>query len=165
MPRALLTVEDVSKTYDGFKAISNLNFYLQEGELRTVIGPNGAGKSTFFDLITGRAQPDQGKIEFGSDPATHRDLRAITGKLRELNPAARLWDSHDPDFSPSALLSGSRYDPATKPEDVLAWLAFEQSQPAEAVGHAMAWLRREGVVNMNSAQGRVERPVAVGSGG
>jgi urea transport system ATP-binding protein len=63
----LLTVEDVSKTYDGFKAISGLNFYLFEGELRTVIGPNGAGKSTFFDLITGRARPDMGKIEFGRD--------------------------------------------------------------------------------------------------
>jgi urea transport system ATP-binding protein len=61
----MLTVEDVSKTYDGFKAISNLTFYLFEGELRTVIGPNGAGKSTFFDLITGRAKPDKGKIEFG----------------------------------------------------------------------------------------------------
>ena len=61
----MLTVEDVSKTYDGFKAITDLNFYLFEGELRTVIGPNGAGKSTFFDLITGRAKPDTGKIEFG----------------------------------------------------------------------------------------------------
>ena len=61
----MLTVEDVSKTYDGFKAITNLTFYLFEGELRTVIGPNGAGKSTFFDLITGRAKPDKGKIEFG----------------------------------------------------------------------------------------------------
>jgi urea transport system ATP-binding protein len=65
MRTPLLTVEDVSKTYDGFRAISNLNFYLFEGELRTVIGPNGAGKSTFFDLISGRAQPDTGKIEFG----------------------------------------------------------------------------------------------------
>ena len=63
----MLTVEDVSKTYDGFKAITDLNFYLFEGELRTVIGPNGAGKSTFFDLITGRAKPDKGKIEFGFD--------------------------------------------------------------------------------------------------
>jgi len=61
----MLTVEDVSKTYDGFKAITDLTFYLFEGELRTVIGPNGAGKSTFFDLITGRAKPDQGRIEFG----------------------------------------------------------------------------------------------------
>jgi urea transport system ATP-binding protein len=63
----LLTVEDVSKTYDGFKAISDLTFYLMEGELRTVIGPNGAGKSTFFDLISGRAKPDRGKIQFGVD--------------------------------------------------------------------------------------------------
>jgi len=74
MAHPLLTVEEVSKTYDGFKAISDLNFYLFEGELRTVIGPNGAGKSTFFDLITGRARPDKGKIEFGSDPKTSIDL-------------------------------------------------------------------------------------------
>ncbi len=70
MPHPLLTVEDVSKTYDGFKAITKLTFYLFEGELRTVIGPNGAGKSTFFDLITGRAQPDVGKIEFGNHDLT-----------------------------------------------------------------------------------------------
>jgi urea transport system ATP-binding protein len=73
MSHPILTVEDVSKTYDGFKAITDLNFYLFAGELRTVIGPNGAGKSTFFDLITGRARPDKGKIEFGSNPRT-RDL-------------------------------------------------------------------------------------------
>jgi len=77
MAHAILTVEDVSKTYDGFKAITNLHFYLFEGELRTVIGPNGAGKSTFFDLITGRAKPDKGKIEFGSDPAASYDLTAL----------------------------------------------------------------------------------------
>jgi urea transport system ATP-binding protein len=70
MSHPLLTVEDVSKTYDGFKAITNLTFYLFAGELRTVIGPNGAGKSTFFDLITGRAQPDSGKIEFGNHDLT-----------------------------------------------------------------------------------------------
>jgi urea transport system ATP-binding protein len=70
VPHPILAVEDVSKTYDGFKAITNLTFYLFEGELRTVIGPNGAGKSTFFDLITGRAQPDRGKIEFGNHDLT-----------------------------------------------------------------------------------------------
>jgi urea transport system ATP-binding protein len=77
MPHPLLAVEDVSKTYDGFKAISNLTFYLYEGELRTVIGPNGAGKSTFFDLITGRAKPDRGKIEFGSATSDQNDLTAL----------------------------------------------------------------------------------------
>ena len=77
MPHPLLAVEDVSKTYDGFKAITNLTFYLYEGELRTVIGPNGAGKSTFFDLITGRAKPDKGKLEFGNDPAASHDLTEL----------------------------------------------------------------------------------------
>ena len=77
MPHPILTVEDVSKTYDGFKAISNLTFYLYEGELRTVIGPNGAGKSTFFDLLTGRARPDRGRIRFGQASAENHDLAEL----------------------------------------------------------------------------------------
>jgi urea transport system ATP-binding protein len=63
----VLMLEDVSKTFDGFKAISNLTLYMDQGELRTIIGPNGAGKSTMLDLITGRTKPDKGKIEFGKD--------------------------------------------------------------------------------------------------
>ena len=60
----LLTAEGVTKSFDGFKAIDDLNFYLDKGELRTIIGPNGAGKSTFLDLVTGRTRPDAGIIEF-----------------------------------------------------------------------------------------------------
>jgi len=60
----ILSAEGVNKEFSGFKAITNLNFYLDEGELRTVIGPNGAGKTTFLDLITGRTKADTGKIEF-----------------------------------------------------------------------------------------------------
>ncbi len=74
MSHPILSVEDVSKTYDGFKAITNLNFYLDDGELRTVIGPNGAGKSTFFDLISGRAKPNTGgTITFGDIDVTQRN--------------------------------------------------------------------------------------------
>jgi urea transport system ATP-binding protein len=61
----ILLLEGVNKTFDGFKAISDLNFYMDDGELRVIIGPNGAGKSTMMDLITGRTRPDTGKIEFG----------------------------------------------------------------------------------------------------
>jgi len=61
----LLAAEGVNKSFDGFKAINDLNFYMDEGELRTIIGPNGAGKSTFLDLITGRTKPDTGTITFG----------------------------------------------------------------------------------------------------
>ena len=61
----VLLLEGVNKNFDGFKAISDLNFYMDEGELRTIIGPNGAGKSTMMDIITGRTKPDTGKVEFG----------------------------------------------------------------------------------------------------
>ena len=64
----LLAAEGLNKTFSGFKAITDLSFYLDPGELRTVIGPNGAGKTTFLDLITGRTKPDTGRIEF---EATH----------------------------------------------------------------------------------------------
>src|ERR1041384_7228340 len=64
-PQFILLLEDVNKSFEGFKAISNLNLYMDEGELRVIIGPNGAGKSTMLDLITGRTKPDKGKIEFG----------------------------------------------------------------------------------------------------
>ena len=58
----ILSVSGVTKAFDGFKAIDDLNFYLEEGELRTIIGPNGAGKSTFMDIITGRTRPDVGSV-------------------------------------------------------------------------------------------------------
>ena len=61
----ILSLEGVNKSFEGFKAISDLNFYMDAGELRVIIGPNGAGKSTMLDLITGRTKPDTGKIEFG----------------------------------------------------------------------------------------------------
>ena len=76
LPEFILTVEDVNKSFDGFKAISELNFYMDKGELRTIIGPNGAGKSTFLDLITGKINSDSGKIIFGEE---NHDLT----KLRE----------------------------------------------------------------------------------
>ena len=60
----IIAAEDVNKSFEGFQAIRELNFYMDVGELRTVIGPNGAGKTTFLDLITGRTKPDTGKIEF-----------------------------------------------------------------------------------------------------
>ena len=60
----LLAAEGLNKSFSGFKAINNLSFYLEAGELRTVIGPNGAGKTSFLDLITGRTKPDTGLLSF-----------------------------------------------------------------------------------------------------
>lgn len=73
----ILSVDGVSKSFDGFKAINDLSFYLEEGELRTVIGPNGAGKSTFMDLITARTRPDEGQITFHLENGHDVDLRRV----------------------------------------------------------------------------------------
>ncbi|MCB1849887.1 MAG: ATP-binding cassette domain-containing protein, partial [Gammaproteobacteria bacterium] len=62
----VLYMEDVSVAFDGFKAINNLNFYVNAGELRCLIGPNGAGKTTMMDIITGKTRPDTGACWFGS---------------------------------------------------------------------------------------------------
>ena len=61
----LLEVSGVSKTFDGFKAINNLNFSIGEPELRAIIGPNGAGKTTFMDIVTGKTKPDEGQVIWG----------------------------------------------------------------------------------------------------
>lgn len=63
----LLAIESVTKSFDGFKAINDLNFYLDHGEMRAVIGPNGAGKSTFMDIVTGRTRPDEGSVKYYPD--------------------------------------------------------------------------------------------------
>ena len=62
---ALLEVSGVTVSFDGFKAIDNLNFQIGDAELRAVIGPNGAGKTTFMDIITGKTKPDTGRVIWG----------------------------------------------------------------------------------------------------
>ncbi|WP_246019573.1 urea ABC transporter ATP-binding protein UrtD [Corallincola spongiicola] len=61
----ILYLEDISVSFDGFKAINDLNLYIKEGELRCIIGPNGAGKTTMMDIITGKTRPDSGSAWFG----------------------------------------------------------------------------------------------------
>ena len=61
----ILYLEGINKSFDGFKAINDLNLYIEEGELRCIIGPNGAGKSTMMDIITGKTRPDSGTARFG----------------------------------------------------------------------------------------------------
>lgn len=60
----VLAVEDLSVSFDGFKAVDGLNLYVEQNELRVVIGPNGAGKTTLLDLICGRTRADSGSIRF-----------------------------------------------------------------------------------------------------
>jgi len=59
-----LAVEDLTVSFDGFKAIDNLTLYVDKNELRVIIGPNGAGKTTLLDLICGRTRASAGSIKF-----------------------------------------------------------------------------------------------------
>lgn len=61
----LLHVDNISVSFDGFKAINALSFDIGEGELRAIIGPNGAGKTTFMDIVTGKTRPDSGDVRWG----------------------------------------------------------------------------------------------------
>lgn len=62
-----LYVQDICVSFDGFKALNNLNLTIDVGELRCIIGPNGAGKTTMMDCITGKTTPDSGRVFFGSN--------------------------------------------------------------------------------------------------
>jgi urea transport system ATP-binding protein len=62
---AILYLEDITVSFDGFKAINKLNLDISVGELRCIIGPNGAGKTTMMDVITGKTRPTSGTAFFG----------------------------------------------------------------------------------------------------
>lgn len=71
--QTILAIENLTVSFDGFKALNQLNFRMAKGELRVVIGPNGAGKTTFLDVITGKVKPTQGQVLFQG-----RNLRAFS---------------------------------------------------------------------------------------
>jgi urea transport system ATP-binding protein len=80
----VLAVEDLTVSFDGFKAIDGLNLYVDQGELRVIIGPNGAGKTTLLDLICGKTRASQGSIKFKNQEMTrlaeHRIVRSGIGR-------------------------------------------------------------------------------------
>jgi urea transport system ATP-binding protein len=64
LTEALLYLNGVTVSFDGFKALNDLSLLVEEGELRTIIGPNGAGKTTMMDVVTGKTRPDSGEVFF-----------------------------------------------------------------------------------------------------
>src|SRR5260221_5631009 len=62
-----LYLEDLTVSFDGFKALNNLTLFVDPGEMLCIIGPNGAGKTTMMDVITGKTRPDSGTVWFGRE--------------------------------------------------------------------------------------------------
>ena len=63
----IIQLQNVTVSFEGFKALNDVSFYVDYGELRVVIGPNGAGKTTLIDVITGKVRPESGRVVFGEE--------------------------------------------------------------------------------------------------
>ena len=69
----VLFVENLSVSFDGFKAVDIPQYGIEHGELRVIIGPNGAGKTTFCDLVSGKTNPSTGRVYFDGKEITQMD--------------------------------------------------------------------------------------------
>jgi urea transport system ATP-binding protein len=67
LPDTILALDDVTVSFDGFKALDGLTLSVDRGELRCIIGPNGAGKTTMMDVVTGKTRPDHGSAWFAQE--------------------------------------------------------------------------------------------------
>lgn len=80
----ILAIEDLTVSFDGFKAVDALNLYIDRDELRVIIGPNGAGKTTVLDLICGKTKPTDGSVKFKNRELVglpeHEIVRAGVGR-------------------------------------------------------------------------------------
>jgi urea transport system ATP-binding protein len=130
---ALLYLDAVSVSFDGFKALNDLSLTVEPGEMRAIIGPNGAGKTTMMDVITGKTRPDKGDVFFdGSHDLTTLDETQIAelGIGRKFQKPT-VFEMHTVEDNLRLALKGDRTARAT-----LAWreTAAEQDRISEILG-------------------------------
>ena len=82
----VLSIEGLTVSFDGFKAVDDLSLYVEEGEIRVIIGPNGAGKTTVLDLICGRTHATSGSIRFRG-----QELTRLTEFIPSLPSTSFMW--------------------------------------------------------------------------
>src|SRR5437868_10825219 len=107
---ALLYLDGVTVSFDGFKALNNLSLAVEPGEMRAIIGPNGAGKTTMMDVITGKTRPDDGDVLFdGTEDLTRLDEAEIAelGIGRKFQKPT-VFDMHTVEDNVGLALKGDR---------------------------------------------------------
>src|SRR5947208_5501789 len=123
---ALLYLDGVTVSFDGFRALNNLSLTVEAGEMRAIIGPNGAGKTTMMDVITGKTRPDKGDVYFdgGSFDLTTLDETQIAelGIGRKFQKPT-VFDMHSVEDNLRLALKGDRTARAT-----LAWRETRDEQ-------------------------------------
>src|SRR6059058_2150460 len=130
---ALLYLDAVTVSFDGFRALNDLSLTVQPGEMRAIIGPNGAGKTTMMDVVTGKTRPDKGDVYFdGAHDLTKLDETQIAelGIGRKFQKPT-VFEMHTVEDNLRLALKGDRTVRAT-----LAWreTAAEQDRIGEILG-------------------------------
>jgi urea transport system ATP-binding protein len=153
---AILYLDGVSVSFDGFKALNALSLYVEPGELRAIIGPNGAGKTTMMDVVTGKTRPDTGTVLYeGKVDLTRFDEAAIAamGIGRKFQKPT-VFDRHSVRDNLLLALAGERTPFATlfgrtgkreadRLDEILTTirLTTEAERPAGALSHGQKqWL-------------------------
>src|SRR2546421_2722172 len=120
---ALLYLDGVTVSFDGFRALNNLSFTIEPGEMRAVIGPNGAGKTTMMDVVTGKTRPDTGEVYFdGAYDLARLDETeiALLGIGRKFQKPT-VFDMHTVEDNIALALKGDR-----RARKTLFWCETEQ---------------------------------------
>ncbi|TMK03264.1 MAG: urea ABC transporter ATP-binding protein UrtD [Alphaproteobacteria bacterium] len=120
---ALLYLDGVTVSFDGFRALNNLSFTIEPGEMRAIIGPNGAGKTTMMDVVTGKTRPDTGEVYFdGAYDLARLDETeiALLGIGRKFQKPT-VFDMHTVEDNIALALKGDR-----RARKTLFWCETEQ---------------------------------------
>jgi urea transport system ATP-binding protein len=106
----ILYLEDLTVSFDGFKALNALTLYVNSGELRCIIGPNGAGKTTMMDVITGKTRPDAGSAWFGQtlDLLSHTEPEIAEAGIGRKFQKPTVFERHTAFENLELALAGSR---------------------------------------------------------
>ena len=172
----ILYLEDVTVSFDGFKALDALTLYIDDGELRCIIGPNGAGKTTMMDVITGKTRPDAGTVYFGqrldlTRMSEHRIATAGIGRKFQkptVFPAHTAFENLELAMQADKRTWASlwaRLSPEQRDriEEVLTviGLADERDRPAQSLSHGQKqWLEIGMLLMQNPRLLLVDEPVA-----
>src|SRR6266536_383121 len=122
---ALLYLDGVTVSFDGFRALDNLSLAIEPGEMRAIIGPNGAGKTTMMDVVTGKTRPDGGEVYFdGTFDLTSLDETEIAelGVGRKFQKPT-VFDSHSVENNLRLALKGDR-----RARKALSWRESEDER-------------------------------------
>jgi urea transport system ATP-binding protein len=172
---ALLEVDKVTVSFDGFRALDELTLSLEPGELRCLVGPNGAGKTTLMDVITGKTRPDSGTVRFGGREITrlaeHEIVRLGIGRKFQrptVFPGLTVFENLELTIQGSrgvfrALLSRLSPDDRSSIEQILelTGLTSERDAPAGLLSHGKKqWLEIGMLLMLRPKLLLVDEPVA-----